>query len=267
MENSPSFSEALPRDRISGEMKSRESTAEARGAAGAARPRAEGPVVARRALRDGVYDAILEKLLDGTAPPGSALGIDSLARELRVSPTPVREALVQLEHTGLVSRVALKGYRVAPPLSAEQLRELFDMRSILETAAAERAAAHADELVPELRVAHAQHVLAAHRVRQRRSSDTSPPDFADLREYFAADWEFHLTIIRAADNRFLTQSAESLSAHVHRLRQTADHGTMDMEQAIEEHSAILTAVESGDPERLRTAMRDHLAAVAHRVSA
>ncbi|GAA1444568.1 GntR family transcriptional regulator [Nocardiopsis tropica] len=227
---------------------------------------AKSAVVARRALRDGVYDAILEKLLDGSAPPGSSLGIDPLARELQVSPTPVREALVQLEHTGLVSRVALKGYRVAPPLSPEQLRELFDMRGILEVAAVERAAERAEDLLPELRVAHAQHVLAAHNVRQRRGDGEWPPDYADMREYFAADWEFHLTIIRAAGNRFLTEAAESLNAHVHRLRQTAHHGILDMDQALSEHAAILAAFESGDREVLRSTMRDHLSAVAHRVS-
>ncbi|GHB48501.1 GntR family transcriptional regulator [Streptomyces viridiviolaceus] len=235
--------------------------------AGSGRQRSRTPVVPRRALRDGVYDAILEKLLDGSAPPGSSLGIDSLARELEVSPTPVREALVQLEHTGLVTRTALKGYRVAPPLSPEQLAELFDMRGILEVAAVERAVAHTDDLLPELRAAHARHVLAAHRVRKLRGAEGQPTDFADLREYFAADWEFHLTIIRAAGNRFLSQSVESLGTHVHRLRQTVDHGTMDLEQAIDEHAAILAAFETRDPERPRAAMRDHLAAVARRVSA
>ncbi|MEV0774168.1 GntR family transcriptional regulator [Streptomyces sp. NPDC050433] len=225
------------------------------------------PVVPRRALRDGVYDAILERLLDGSTPPGSSLGIDSLARELEVSPTPVREALVQLEHTGLISRVALKGYRVAPPLGPDQLAELFDMRTILETAAVERALHQADDLVPELRAAHAQHVLCAHRVRKLRGAHDGPTGFADLREYFAADWEFHLTIIRASGNRFLLKTAESLSAHVHRLRQTVDHGVSDIEQAVGEHAAILAAFESGDPERPLVAMRDHLTAVARRVSA
>ncbi|OAH14006.1 GntR family transcriptional regulator [Streptomyces jeddahensis] len=221
-------------------------------------------VVPRRALRDGVYDAILEKLLDGSTPPGSSLSIDSLARELGVSPTPVREALVQLEHTGLVSRVALKGYRVAQPLSPRQMAELIDTRTVLEVAAVERAAAHADDLVPELRAAHAQHVLSAHQVRKFRGEGGHPTGFADLREYFAADWEFHLTIIRAADNRFLLQLAESLSAHVHRLRQTVDHGAMDVDQAVSEHAAILAAFESGDPQRPVEAMRAHMTALARR---
>ncbi|MGP3774942.1 GntR family transcriptional regulator [Streptomyces sp. SDT5-1] len=222
------------------------------------------PLVARRALRDGVYDAILEKLLDGSTPPGSSLGIDSLARELGVSPTPVREALVQMEHTGLVNRVALKGYKVAPPLSPEQVTELFDARIMLELGAVERAVAHADDLVPELQAAHARHVLAAHRVRKLRGGDATTTDNSDLREYFAADWAFHLLIIQAAQNRFMAQMAESLSAHVHRMRQTVDHGTFDIDQAIAEHTAILAAFESGDPEAPARAMRTHLEGVQRR---
>ncbi|MFE7570924.1 GntR family transcriptional regulator [Streptomyces sp. NPDC057539] len=246
---------------MASEMNGNESSALAAPAVGRA------PVVPRRSLRDGVYDAILERLLDGSTPQGSSLGIDSLARELGVSPTPVREALVQLEHTGLISRVALKGYRVAPPLSSTQLAELFDTRAILETAAAERAVARADDLVPELRAAHAQHVLRARRVRMSRGAQDRPAALSGLRECFAADWEFHLTIIRASGNRFLLRTAESLSAQVHRSRGTAGLGTTGIASAVDEHAAILAAFESGDPERPVVAMREHLAAAARRVSA
>lgn len=210
---------------------------------------------------------MLEKILNGSAPPGSSLSIDALARELEVSPTPVREALVQLEHTGLVSRVALKGYRVAPLMSSEQLDELFDMRMILEIAAAERAAERAPEVVAELQVAHARHVLAAHHVQQLRGSGEEPDDFSDLREYFAADWEFHLTIFRAAQNTFLLESIESLNAHMQRLRQTVNRGKLDMPQAISEHTEILKAFEASDPEAIRSTVSAHLTAVARRVSA
>ncbi|OSM43124.1 GntR family transcriptional regulator [Nesterenkonia sp. PF2B19] len=116
-----------------------------------------GARVARRALRDEVYSALFDRILDGSAPAGSSMSIDALARELDVSPTPVREALVQLEHTGLVTRVALKGYRVAPQLSGQQLRELFEMRMIVEMAAVERAAERAAALTPVLRAAHDRH--------------------------------------------------------------------------------------------------------------
>ncbi|AXB41166.1 GntR family transcriptional regulator [Amycolatopsis albispora] len=221
-------------------------------------------VVARRALRDSVYEVLLEQVLDGSSPPGSSLNIDSLARQLGVSPTPVREALAQMEHTGLISREALKGYRVADPLSDEQMRELVDARTVVELAAVEKAMARRAELLPELRVAHAHHLLSAHRVTQLRRGDAPPPGYADLREYFTADWNFHLAIMRAADNRYLLQMAESLSAHVHRLRQSMDHGEFDVDQAVAEHATILAAFESGDERAPVEAMRAHLAGVAER---
>ena len=83
--------------------------------------------IERRGLRDHVYERILQLLLSGEAAPGARLSIDTIARQLNVSPTPVREAMVQLERTGLVTREALKGYRVAPPLGLAQLQELHQL--------------------------------------------------------------------------------------------------------------------------------------------
>ncbi|MDZ5078248.1 GntR family transcriptional regulator [Nesterenkonia sp. HG001] len=240
---------------------------------GASAPGADSrPPVARRALRDEVYSALFDRILNGSAPAGSSMSIDALARDLDVSPTPVREALVQLEHTGLVTRVALKGYRVAPQLTGDQLRELFEMRMIVEMAAVERAANSWEALLPRLRAAHARHVRTADRVRALRTrrddadaAGAAPDDFEDLREYMAADRDFHRVILEAAGNRYLLQTSESLSAHVQRLRQTVDHGELDLDEALAEHAAVLTAFESGDPEQMRHALRIHLEAVADRV--
>jgi DNA-binding GntR family transcriptional regulator len=106
-------------------------------------------------------------------------------------------------------------------------------------------------------------VLSAHRITRLRQ-EGPPPGFTDLREYFAADWNFHLVIMRGSGNRYLLQMAESLSAHVHRLRQTIDHEVYDVDQAVAEHAAVLAAFESGDPAAPAAAMRAHLAGVASR---
>src|ERR1700710_2520004 len=86
----------------------------------------------RQGLADHVYDELIESLVDGRVGAGSALNIDALAREMEGSQTPIREALARLEATGLVRRTALKGYRVAPILSTEELVELMDARLVLE---------------------------------------------------------------------------------------------------------------------------------------
>lgn len=88
---------------------------------------------------------------------------------------------------------------------------------------------------------------------------------AGYRRYFDADWGFHLTIMRHADNPFIVQMAESLGAHVHRLRQTVGVGLTDCEDASAEHARIVEAIVSDAPARqVKRAMRDHLEAVRER---
>ena len=91
-----------------------------------------GRTVSRQVLADHVYEELLASLMDGRLEPGAAVSIDGTARELDVSPTPVREALARLEHTGMVRRVALKGYRVAPVFTREDFAELMEARLAIE---------------------------------------------------------------------------------------------------------------------------------------
>lgn len=225
-------------------------------------PNGKAPL-SRKILRDDVHAALLEMLLDSELAPGAPLSIDGLARELGVSPTPVREALVELEHTGLVSRAALKGYRVAPPLSPEQMAELVDARIVVELAAVERAAAHAETLVPQLRAAHARHagVIAELSVLADQPASRTA---ATMRRYFDADWGFHVVIMQASRNRYLLQMLEGLGTHVHRLRQAVGHGISDGETALHEHAEILYAFESGGAPAAVEAMRRHLEGVRSR---
>jgi DNA-binding GntR family transcriptional regulator len=221
------------------------------------------PQLERRALRDGASDRLLDMLLDGTLQPDDGLSIDGLARELGVSPTPIREALVHLEHTGLVTRTALRGYRVAPPFNAVQIGQLVDARTIVELGALEHALARRDSLVPVLRQAHEVHRQVIAEIDSRpEESLTNDQLVASYRRYFDADWGFHLAIMRHANNPFIVQMAESLGAHVHRLRQTIGVGLTDAHEASAEHSRVLSALESGaSADTVRDALRDHLEAV------
>src|SRR5699024_759432 len=88
--------------------------------------------------------------LESRWAPGSRLSIDGLARDLEVSPTPVREAMVSLERSGLVEYVALRGYVVAPPLDAVHMTELLDARKVVESAALGRAFQDHDAFLVEL---------------------------------------------------------------------------------------------------------------------
>lgn len=220
----------------------------------------------RRALRDSAYDLLLNMLLDGSLPPDVNLSIDGLARDLGVSPTPIREALVHLEHTGLVTRTALRGYRVAPPFTAEQVGQLVEARTIVELGALEQALKHRDSLIPILRLAHERHQRVIAEIDDRKHEPIDERErIADYRRYFDADWGFHLAIMEHADNPFIVQLAVSLGAHVHRLRQTVGVGLTDSHEASSEHGLILAALESGAPDdHVQAALREHLQAVRSR---
>ena len=218
-------------------------------------------VIERVGLRDRVYDLVLDMLLSSDIEPGSRLSIETIARDLRVSPTPVREALVQLERTGLVTREANKGYRVAPPISDQQLEALFDARVLLEGGATALAAARDASIVPLLDEALADHRSVTERVHEAMASGTL--DVVLLREYFSADWHFHHLIFEGTENPFLIDMSEAISTRVHRMRQTVTSGVSDADFAVAEHQAILDAFAAG-PEAAAASMRDHIERVRER---
>lgn len=215
----------------------------------------------RKVLRDTVYESLVGMLMSGTLAPGTPLSIDGLANGLQVSPTPVREALVHLERTGLVSRAPLRGYRVASPLSTEQIAQLCDARLIIEVGVLDLAFAHADQLAIDLAKAHDAHERAAQAVAE---VVPSPETLAVYRTYMDADWAFHHTIFRYSGNSYLLASAEGLPAHLHRLRQSVTLGINDSALSVAEHAAVLHAVQDGDKQRAKQALYDHIANVKER---
>jgi DNA-binding GntR family transcriptional regulator len=208
-----------------------------------------------RLVVDDVYDQLVVLIVDGHVAPEDALSIDALAREFGVSTSPVREALARLESTGLIRRVAMRGYRVAPALQAEELRELMEARLLIEPGAAERAAtadrhdatvAALDQAVVDL--AHAP----------RGSS------FASFRDYYEADRRFHHAVVEGTGNRFLLQSYEALGGQFQRFRLFSGRGVTDADATIAEHGTIRDAIAAGDPAAAAAAMTAHLHGVTTR---
>src|SRR3981081_3540849 len=101
----------------------------------------------RQTLTDSVYEAVQELVMDQHIEAGPRLNIDLVARQLNVSPTPVREALARLEMDGLVIKEPLRGYSVTPMLDAKRFKDLYDVRSLLAPLSARRAAVRRDDKV------------------------------------------------------------------------------------------------------------------------
>jgi DNA-binding GntR family transcriptional regulator len=206
-------------------------------------------VADRLPLADAVYKILLHQFMDGTRVPGESLNIAELSRELNVSQTPIREALARLEHTGLVSREALKGYRVAPLFSESDLAALTDARLVLEPALAEAATAHVNP-------AFLRTLLKTIDTLDQ-ASDTAD-DSRTFPAYWSADERFHVTIAEQSGNPFLATSYRALGGQVQRFRLFAELGSSDAGHAAVEHRMIYEALKERDPELAAERMREHV---------
>lgn len=215
---------------------------------------ARGGILPRRSLLDDVHDRLIELLLDGDLAPGTRLSIDALARAWEVSPTPIREALVRAEASGLVVRQAMKGYQVAPLLPPEDFAQLMEMRKLLEPYCAERAVERADD---DLRATlQRQHDVMVHA--------PTGPTAREFGDYMRADIAFHETIAEAAGNRFLRTALDTTGTHAHRFRRFTGSGVSDAPDAILEHQRVLDAILAGDAKEASAAMLAHLQGVERR---
>lgn len=206
------------------------------------------PLIRRSTLGEEVYETLKALVMEHTLAPGDRVNIDALARELDVSPTPVREGLARLESDGLVRKRPLAGYTVSPLLTRTEFTDMFDMRLVLEGAAARWAAVRASvELRADIIQRARTTMTPAHTDTERWRSHA---EFTNL------DAQFHDLIAEAAGNPLLRDSIARLHAHLHLHRlffPFAQAGTTGRE-----HRRVAAAIRAGDADGAEAAMREHL---------
>jgi DNA-binding GntR family transcriptional regulator len=226
------------------------------------------PVLAQsQVLSERVYRAIVQMLAQGSLRRGGALRIRVLSKALAVSATPVREALARLAASGLITHEARKGYRIAPPLTSEQLKELMDARRLIETAAIRHAcrdggAAFRSELTAALEAQSA----AVEALNAAKPADRGERVALEWR-VLDADLGFHQVIFNHTHNQFICAMADALRAQLYRVRQSAEQGLSDSALALAEHRMILNAVATGDSAKAGLAMKRHIDLVESRSAA
>lgn len=202
----------------------------------------------RTVLVDDVYEAIKSSLMDHVIAPGERVNIGRLAKELAVSPSPVREALARLEAEHLVVKEPMKGYTSTKLLNRVEAIELFELRMLIEPWAAAKAAR---SLSPEGRAAL---------VAELDGTPDAPlsNEYGEYRGFTAHDERFHRLVAKAANNQRVVEVYEGLHIHLHlfRLNYRQQVGV----STIEEHQKIGAALVAGDPDAAEAAMRGHLEA-------
>ncbi|MEV5845385.1 GntR family transcriptional regulator [Streptomyces sp. NPDC051985] len=195
-------------------------------------------------LQERAYTFLRDAIISGELKDGSQHSIYRLAEQLEISRTPVRDAVIQLAESGFVTVERNRGFRVHGP-TVERLRDIFELRLLLEVPAAFHAATHGGA---ELRA----------KLRAATSGMTATLAQGDTGGYLLHDRAFHEHIASAVGNQRLSLTLDSLREVVRDPGGYSNFGVRGPDTIIEEHAAIAHAIAEGDPKKSAEAMRDHL---------
>jgi DNA-binding GntR family transcriptional regulator len=179
-----------------------------------------------------VYQALLDAIISKRLPPGERVSEASLARQLRVSKTPVREALLRLHAIGLIEADGGRGGRIVRP-SAESIRHTYEVRGSLESLAAGLAASRA---TPAQRSQLLE--LAAASLASAREQDSD-----GFRRH---DETFHDVLAAASSNPYLTRLIDNAYTLTAAARQRDVPSTGDSVDCAAGHLRVAEAIARGD---------------------
>jgi DNA-binding GntR family transcriptional regulator len=191
---------------------------------------------------DAVYQALRRGLITGDLAPGERLRSDALAAELRVSRTPVREALRKLEAEGLVQRSGSS--LLVRALSEQELTKVFYVREALEGMAARLAAENATP----------SEIAEIHELLEDMDAVWKRGDIGALRRLTG---DFHRLVCRASHNTRLLQSLNALLDQARQIQTSTLYKEGRPAEALDEHRNLLAAIEARDGARAETAARAH----------
>lgn len=201
---------------------------------------------------DDIYDFLRSQILDHEIPPATKINVHGVARELGVSPTPVREALRMLQGDRLVTSTSNKGYQTTPVISADEVSDMFEFRLIVEPWAA--------SVVTTNRLTNPGKKMLDD-IEQMRAMIGEE----NFRHHLVAhDTRFHNWLIAATGNSAAVIAFEQLHFHLHLFR--IDHFLMEPVDTLAEHQKIAEAIASGQSDRAEASMRAHLEAGYRRFS-
>jgi DNA-binding GntR family transcriptional regulator len=200
--------------------------------------------IRRKNLREEAVEILRAAILGGELEPGSIHSAVSLAEQLGVSPTPVREAMLELSRLGLVEVLPNRGFRVTV-IDDQDLDEIAELRTLLEVPALEQVIERAsDEGLDQL--------------DQQLQELEAAADRNDVPAFLVADRAFHLGLLELAGNRRLVEIVAGLrdQTRIVGLHSLAAAGTLQASAA--EHRPILQAVRARDVAEAERLMATHL---------
>jgi DNA-binding GntR family transcriptional regulator len=232
----------------------------------AAVPSMFGALSGRRTMTDAVYEQLKAAIVELRIPPGAPLREAEIAQGLSVSKTPVREALGRLEQDGLVTLNSFRSATVTD-YTARDLQEIYELREIIEVAAARAAA----ESMSEKGLADLGRI-ASECVRLNATGGAGGGGTAGgtaggggsaggAPELVQLISEFDTVLYEEVTNRRIRAILENLAAHLARIGRLTTEIPGRIDASVREHAQIYEAIERRDPETASRFMRDHIRSV------
>lgn len=193
-------------------------------------------------LNDATYDQIRKDIMDMTLEPGMNVSVQKLSERYGVSRTPVREALVRLQQSGLVE-IYPQRKTVVSKIDLQRVYEELFIRTSLEAAVVDKFIRRCSELVGDTM----QELIN----KQKRYTDNK-----HFGEFYAKENRFHQLIFETAGQALAWNTIENVASHYNRIRIL--HGKINgVGTIIDEHERIVAAVRKHDSEVMRKAVMEY----------
>jgi len=203
------------------------------------------------ALTDWAYAMIKEDILNLRAQPGSQLHIEKLSKQMEISRTPIREALLRLQNDGLVQVFPRVGAFVAD-LTPQDLHELLEVREWLESNATKKVAS----IITESDLSALDELMANTELAVKNNDQTQFLEFEEA---------FHNMIIRLCGNKRLLGVMESLYSLIRRERVLSVRSPENIKWSLIEHQRVVAALHERNAERASAMMVEHIRAARARL--
>ncbi len=203
------------------------------------------------ALTDWTYHFLKEKILNLEIQPGEQVNIEEVTEKLGVSRTPVREAFLKLASEGLIEVRPRVGYFVVD-ITEQDIKDLFEVREIIETRATKKAAA----LLSDQELKNMQALI---------DESYDAVEAGDYQQFLANEIRFHGYLKDHIENKRLSAVMDSLNDLTHRERAMSILSVENIKETLIEHQRILDGLIKRDGNLAEWFMGEHLHNVSERL--
>ena len=196
-----------------------------------------------------VYETMLRRIIIGEIAPGEVLTEVDLANQFKTSRTPIREACIHLLKEGLLRSAPRRGY-IVTELALNDIRELYQLRLMLEPPAAQLAA--------EAKLGRDFFSRCSSLIDHYKRIAKEERTYERFLELGKAEYGLHHEIAKASGNEKLAKIMAELMNQFRRFHYAGFRSIMVFEATVQEHEAILEAIRLHDGNQARELMHEHV---------